>query len=238
MIKTIENKYNGVTVDITTLPEKTDDFRKEIVLLINTVGNKNLLWVELPIEKSEFIPVLTKLDFEFHHCEEKSVTLVKKMVKDAMVPTTKNFIVGVGAVVRNGEQILVVKDRFSAGYKLPGGYIDKNESIKEAVKREVFEETGIDVEFESILNIGHFRNGQFGASNLYIVCTAKPFTKEISINDLSEIADAKWINPEDFLNSKEVNNYNKSVVQAALENHELKLTEQDVKLSISGEVFY
>jgi hypothetical protein len=54
----------------------------------------------------------------------------------------------------------------------------------------VFEEIGIHVEFEPIVNIGHFRNGLFGESNLFIVFTAKALSDKISGNDLSEIAES------------------------------------------------
>lgn len=239
MLKTTEDRYNGVTIDSSTLPVKSNEFIEEILLLINSLENKPLLWIKIPIEKSEFIPILTDLEFEFHHCDERSLMLVKKLNRDSFVPATKNYIVGVGAIVLHDGKLLVVKDRFSIGYKLPGGHIDKNETLKAAVKREIKEETGVDIEFESIINLGHFRNGQFGESNIYIVCTAKALTTEISINDADEILEAKWIDPSKFLESEDVYNYNKSVVQAALNNKELKLTEQQIELrASSGEVFF
>jgi 8-oxo-dGTP diphosphatase len=239
MIVTIDNRYDGVIIDNSSLPQTKDEFKKEVVRLIDNLKNKKTLWIKIPIEKSDLIPILTSLDFEFHHCDERNLMLIKKMVADAIVPTTKNYIAGVGAIVFDEGRLLVIKDRISSGYKLPGGHIDKNESIINAVKREVYEETGINIEFESIINIGHFRNGQFGESNLYIVCTAKALSKEISINDSNEIEEARWMLPEDFLNSENVNNYNKSVVKAALSNKELKLTEQQLKLKVADcEVFF
>ena len=239
MIVTIDNRYDGVIIDNSSLPQTKDEFKKEVVRLIDNLKNKKTLWIKIPIEKSDLIPILTSLDFEFHHCDERNLMLVKKMVAYAIVPTTKNYIAGVGAIVFDEGRLLVIKDRISSGYKLPGGHIDKNESIINAVKREVYEETGINIEFESIINIGHFRNGQFGESNLYIVCTAKALSKEISINDSNEIKEARWMLPEDFLNSENVNNYNKSVVKAALSNKELKLTEQQLKLKVADcEVFF
>ena len=239
MIETIDNKYDGIIVDHITLPENRDVFKTEIVQIIESSKYKKLLWIKIPLKKSEFIPILTKLGFQFHHCDEDNLMLVKKMAHDSIVPATKNYIVGVGAIVVNEGQILVIKDRFSSGYKLPGGHIDANESIKNALKREVHEETGVNIEFESIVNIGHFRNGQFGESNLYIVCTAKALSKEIAINDTSEIVEARWISTIEFLNSDDVNNYNKSVVEAAINNKELKLVEQRIKLRVSdGEVFF
>lgn len=239
MIKVIENKYNGLTIDNTTLPENKEIFEEDVVKLVESIKNKKLLWIKISVEKSNFIPILTKLDFEFHHCDEKNLMLVKKMAKDAIVPTTKNYIVGIGAIVFHEGRLLVIKDKFSRGYKLPGGHIEKNESIKNAVKREVYEETGVIIEFESIMNKGHFRNGQFGESNLYIVCTAKALSKKISIQDTSEIQEALWIETEDFLKSDDVNNYNKSVIEAAIKNKELKLIDRHIKLRVAdGEVFF
>lgn len=239
MIKTVENRYDGITIDHTSLPITKDKFYNEITGLIESLKDKKLLWVKIPIEKSDFIPILTNLDFKFHHCDEKSLMLVKKLVHDTIVPTAKNYTVGVGAIVRDKDKLLVIKDRFSNGYKLPGGHIDNNESIKDALKREVYEETGITIEFESIMNLGHFTKGQFDESILYVVCTAKALTKEITIYDLSEIVEAKWINIEVFLNSKETNNYNKNIVKASIENKDLKLTDQPIKLKVSGgEVFF
>lgn len=239
MIQTIEDRFEGVIVDTSTLPLNTNGFTQEIIQVIESSKSKKLIWIKIPVDKSEFIPILTRLNFEFHHCDEKNLMLCRKMTPDAFVPTTKNYIVGVGAIVIHEDKLLVVKDRFYPGYKLPGGHIDKNESIKDALKREVLEETGVSIEFESIMNIGHFKNGQFGESNLYMVCTAKATSQDISIHDSSEIAEAKWIDPKEFLNMEDVNNYNKSVVEAAITNKELKLTERQIKLRVAGgEVFF
>jgi 8-oxo-dGTP diphosphatase len=239
MIKTSENQYNGIIIDNASLPEDKTEFETEIIQLLASVHDRNLFWIKIPVEKADFIPILTSLGFQFHHCDEHNLMLVRKMSQDAFIPATKNYIVGVGAIVFHESKLLVIKDRFSTGYKLPGGHIEKNESIKEALAREVFEETGIRVSFESIMNIGHFRNGQFGESNLYLVCTAQALSHEINIQDEAEILEAKWINPVEFLQSEGINAYNKSVVQAAINNKDLKLIEQQIKLRVKGgEVFF
>ena len=239
MIETFQDKYDGVIVDSTSIPLNENQFKKEMEQLISTSTHKKLIWIKLAIEKSNLVPILTHLDFEFHHCDEKNLMLVKKVTDTSIVPTTKNYIVAVGAVVFHQGKLLVIKDRFSTGYKLPGGHIDKNESIKDALVREVYEETGVHVHFQSIMNLGHFKNGQFGESNLYIVCTAIALSSSININDADEIAEATWISPQDFLNDADVNNYNKSVVSAAINNKELKLIDQHVELkTTTGEVFF
>ncbi len=238
-MKIIEDRCQGITVEASTLPESKDEFQNEISSLIPNLNGSKLLWIKIPIEKSDFIPVLTKMDFKFHHCYEDYVMMVKKLIDNPIVPTAKNYTAGVGGLVRDGNKLLVVKDKFNTGYKLPGGHIDNNESLKEALKREVFEETGVHVKFESILNLGHFTKGQFGESIFYIVCTAKALSKEISIYDSSEILEARWLDIDEFLNDPNTNNYNKSVVKASIDNTALKLTEQAVQLIVSGaEVFF
>jgi 8-oxo-dGTP diphosphatase len=238
MIESKENRYGGVIISSETIPQKVEEFKKEIIQLIENLKDKKLIWIKIPMSKSSLIPILTNLNFKFHHCDDKGLILVKKVAVDAVIPTGKNYIVGVGALVFYENQLLVIKEKHSKEYKLPGGHIDKGETIKEALKREVYEETGIHIEFESIMNIGHFIDGQFGESNLYIVCTAKAKSNNINIIDSEEICEAKWISQDDFINSDSVNNYNKSIVIAAINNKELKLTEQQVKLRVSGEVFY
>ncbi|WP_289053977.1 NUDIX domain-containing protein [Carboxylicivirga marina] len=237
MLTTSEDRYQGITIDESSYPVTAIDLEKDLLHLMQGLKGKKLLWSKVTIEQSDFIPVLAKLGFEFHHCDEKSVTMVKPLIEGAYIPTSRNYIVGVGAVVFHNEKLLAIKDRFSPGYKLPGGHIDKNESIKVALKREVLEETGVEVELESIMNIGHFNAGQFGESNLYFVCTVKVINDEISINDADEILEARWMDVDEFLSNDEVNNYNKKVVRAAIGNTCLKLTEQEIELRIPGEMF-
>jgi 8-oxo-dGTP diphosphatase len=239
MIEATEDIYGGVIIDESTLPCKAEDFQEEFLRLAESLKEKRLLWIRLHADKAEFIPLLTGLGFRYHNCDDESLMLVRKLDPAAHVPATKNYIAGVGAIVLSEGKLLVIRDRHSGEYKLPGGHIDRNESIKEALRREVYEETGVDSIFESIVSLGHFRNGQFGEANLYIVCTAKALSWKIAVNDAIEVAEAQWIDPAVFLSSDRVNNYNKSVVEAAMTNRELKLTERHIKLRVKdGEVFF
>ncbi len=239
-MKIIEDKYNGITIAHDTLYPEKEKFKEDIKNIIASAEDKKLLWVKLPIERSELIPVLASMEFEFHHCNERDITMVKKLAEDPVVPTPKNHTLGVGAIVRDKDKVLVIKDRFSKGYKLPGGHIDPNESITKALAREVYEETGIKIEFESITNLGHFTRSQFGESNLYIVCTAQALTKEINILDKDEIIEARWIETEEFLNLEDTNNYNKKIIHTVLKNEESKLTHHELELSVQSpyELFF
>lgn len=221
-ITLIPDSYDGITIDTNSIPYILEEFEKELQNILQQLENKKLLWVKLPIAKSHFIPLLTKYDFIFHHCNEADITLLKKLTIDPIIPTARNHTLGVGVVVIDEGNILVVKERIGQHFKLPGGYIDDNENISTAVVREVKEETGIDVKFNSIIALGHFNPLQFGESNLYIGTIAHPLSKDINIIDTDEILEAKWMKLEDFLEDEEIYLFNKTIVHTALKNNGLK----------------
>lgn len=235
------DQYDGITIDSSTIPDDIELFEEELVYLINHLVDKKLLWVKLSITQSNIIPILTKYDFVFHHCNERDITLVKKLIANPVVPTATNHTLGVGAVVIDDDKLLVIKDRIWQKYKLPGGHIDDSENISDALKREVQEETGIDIEFESIVSLGHFSPAQFGESNLYVVCRATALSKEINIIDEEEIIEARWIGIEEYLACEDVHSYNKEIVRNALLSSGFKIdtrTNLITKENVSYEIFF
>ena len=62
------------------------------------------------------------------------------------------------------KSLLLIKEKFwFAGkkrqWKFPGGLVDVDEPIHEAAEREVFEETGVNVQFEAVLGIREIPRG-------------------------------------------------------------------------------
>jgi ADP-ribose pyrophosphatase YjhB (NUDIX family) len=57
----------------------------------------------------------------------------------------------VAVVIRDGDKILMLERRDGNGLGLPGGHIKQNETIEEAARREVQEETGLNLEITGIL---------------------------------------------------------------------------------------
>ena len=218
---TILDPYNGITIESKDLPLNIDEFETNLDFLIKNVKNRRfLIWIYIDIKKSDFIPVATKKGFIFHSCDEEYILVVKRLRENSVIPTASNHTLGVGAIVINDKnELLVIKERVSnIGYKLPGGHIDDAEMITTALEREVLEETGIIVEFESIISLGHFYPHQFHKSNLYILCTAIPKSSEINIQDCHEVIDAKWIDVNEYLNDEEVLDYSKAIVIAAIKS--------------------
>ena len=216
--KTILDPYNGITIDQVSLPNSKEEFEINLDYLIDeTKDKRNLIWIYIGIKNSDFIPIASKKNFYFHSCEENYVLMVKRLKENAIIPTAANHTLGVGAVVIHENKLLVIKERISnLGFKLPGGHIDKSEMISTAVTREVKEETGIDVEFDSIVSLGHFYPHQFHKSNLYILCIANAKSYEINIEDTEEILEAKWVDVDDYLIDESVLAYSKAIVEAAI----------------------
>ena len=227
---TILDPYNGITIESKDLPNSKEAFELNLDYLIENVENRRfLIWIYIGINKSDYISIATKRGFIFHSCNEDYILVVKRLKENAIIPTASNHTLGVGAVVINDKnELLVIKERIStAGYKLPGGHIDDAELITTALEREVFEETGIIVEFESIISLGHFYPHQFHKSNLYILCTAIAKSSKINIQDSHEIIDAKWVNVDEYLNDEEVFDYSKAIVSSAIKSKGLKRANQE-----------
>ncbi|XP_035388145.1 nucleoside diphosphate-linked moiety X motif 6 isoform X3 [Electrophorus electricus] len=91
-----------------------------------------------------------------------------------------------GAVVNeSNRKVLVVQDRNKTEnvWKFPGGLSDPGEDIGATAIREVFEETGVQSEFRSLLCIRQQHNhpGAFGMSDMYLICRLSPLTYDVSV---------------------------------------------------------
>lgn len=63
-----------------------------------------------------------------------------------------HIIAGAGIVINEYQEILMVKT-YDAGWVFPGGQVEVGENVIDAVKREIMEETGIDVEVREVFCI-------------------------------------------------------------------------------------
>ena len=233
-----QDRYDGVIIEKSALELDGSAFESALQVTLKLLSDKKLMWITLGIERADLIALLAQNGFEFHHCGAKVLTMVKRLIEDAFIPTSANHTLGVGAVVLNDGDLLVIKDRIYQTYKLPGGFIDDDEQISQAVIREVLEETGVKVAFESVVSLGHFTPAQFGESNLYVVVLAKPLSRDIEIRDTKEIIEACWMDVHEYLKREDVLPYNKAIVHNALAASKGLRINNDIALHVKQNTQY
>ena len=70
--------------------------------------------------------------------------------KEWVMPT--HIIAGAGIVINEKNEILMVKTH-NAGWVFPGGQVEVGENVIDAVKREIMEEAGVDIEVGEVFCI-------------------------------------------------------------------------------------
>ena len=111
----------------------------------------------------------------------------------------------VAVIVDADQQVLLTKRNvppFQGEWVMPGGKIDLGEPIVEALKREVWEEVGLEVEVGRLIDV--FEHVTPGADNyhfiiIYYLCT--PLYCDVNHNR-DEVAEARWVRSDDLAQYK------------------------------------
>lgn len=82
-------------------------------------------------------------------------------------------------------------------WKIPTGFMDKFEDIFFGAVREVREETGIESCFLDVVAFRHAPQVTFEKSDILFICTLKPLSFDISVDE-SEIEAAQWMPLDEF----------------------------------------
>lgn len=106
-------------------------------------------------------------------------------------------IVVVKACVMNQGQLLVVhRTGAYAKWECPGGKVDANEKLTDALKREVHEETGLDIRIEELLYATVMHVPESGKSYLILNYAAGATNTDVVLSD--EHDRFAWVSEAEF----------------------------------------
>jgi 8-oxo-dGTP pyrophosphatase MutT (NUDIX family) len=108
---------------------------------------------------------------------------IMNYVKDLrnLVGTRPLILPGAVVIILNDQQEVLLQHRTDGGWGLPGGLMELGESLEETARREVKEETGLEIGELTLMNIFSGKDYYFKVSNgdeLYSV-TAVYVTKDV-----------------------------------------------------------
>ncbi|XP_040871047.1 nudix hydrolase 8, partial [Glycine max] len=155
-----DDVYEGVVIDSDRLPDNPSTFAANLRFSLHhwkKVGKKGI-WLRLPSEQSDFVPIAIKEGFRYHHAEPGYVMLTYWIPEGPfMLPANASHQVGVGGFVISGSnEVLVVQEKQCAPancglWKIPTRFVLQSEELYAGAIREVKEETGIDTEFVEVI---------------------------------------------------------------------------------------
>lgn len=108
------------------------------------------------------------------------------------------YTAALGVIIEKGK-ILLIERSDGIGLGLPGGFMTIDETVESAIKREVFEETGLSVSIGSLAGVLSGKRCKFGISTVDLVYECS-IEGEINTRDSFEgkcrWVDIKTLNPE------------------------------------------
>lgn len=108
-----------------------------------------------------------------------------------MVATPKHSVSVAGIVVRDDDRVLVIKRDDNGQWEAPGGVLELNESFEAGVRREVLEETGLEVTVERLTGV--YKNLTHGIVALVYRC--RPSGGEPQATE--EAREIRWMTSEE-----------------------------------------
>jgi 8-oxo-dGTP diphosphatase len=112
-----------------------------------------------------------------------------------MGTTPKHSVSVAGIVVRDDGQVLVIRRDDNGHWEAPGGVLELDESFEAGVRREVLEETGLEVTVERLTGV--YKNLTLGIVALVYRC--RPVGGETHMTE--EAREIRWMTREEVQSS-------------------------------------
>ena len=123
-------------------------------------------------------------------------------MSDARIYPDRPILAVSAAIIRDGRILIVRRGRAPARgiYTLPGGGVEAGETLRDAVVREVLEETALAVEPLGLAGyreaIARDANGRVERHFVILPFAARWLTGEVLLNE--ELAEARWLKPSEL----------------------------------------
>ncbi|MCK4849534.1 MAG: NUDIX domain-containing protein, partial [Candidatus Heimdallarchaeota archaeon] len=126
---------------------------------------------------------------------------------------------GVGGVVIHEQKVLLVKLTYGPAkgkWLIPGGLVDCGETLQDAVKREIFEETGVQVQPRGIIGVRSMVRTKDHLTDLYsiLICEVVD-SPEILVKDELEVSEVRWMPLDELSTNPDVTSYTKLIINKA-----------------------
>jgi mutator protein MutT len=109
-------------------------------------------------------------------------------------------LVGVGGIILNDGKVLLVRRGKQPGYgkwSIPGGMVELGETLQEAMKREVREECGIEIELADVVAVLEriIPHQERGIHYHYVLIDFLGYWRSGELQPSSDILEARWADP-------------------------------------------
>ncbi|MFZ2544610.1 MAG: NUDIX hydrolase [Candidatus Saccharimonadales bacterium] len=108
---------------------------------------------------------------------------------------------------RDKSKVLVIDINFDNDWGLPGGHIEENEEIEEAMRRELYEECGVEAESLKKVNFFYHSNGKVVLAYVGTLKSDDIISKQDNLEGIP-----KWLSREEFESIAIEPNYRKLVL--------------------------
>ena len=126
--------------------------------------------------------------------------LIKKSVYFDLFKAKQGKVQFADVLVFRGDKLLILnrvgeRGAVSNDWCIPGGHVDPGETFLQAAKRELFEETGIDMSESLLIPVGKYIPKRKGIEIHYFMCHIDDQTPVNILVDAEEETGSEWINP-------------------------------------------